>query len=67
MQYASAVALASLSGKPPSTHRPTQPRTQSSPSSRLPASPSMRHRSPQCSLPLMAEKSKTYRHSHSGH
>lgn len=50
MQYVSALALASLSGKAPSTSPFTKPRTPLSPSSRLPASPSMRHRSMQ-SLP----------------
>ena len=49
MQYVSALALASLSGKAPSTSPFTKPRNPLSPSSMPLASPSMRHKSMQSS------------------
>ena len=58
MQYVSAVALASLSGKAPSTPAFIKPRTQLSPSSRPLANPSMRLKSTPFSLPSRAEPSR---------
>lgn len=60
MQYVSAVALASLSGKAPSNTFITQPRTQSSLSSRPPASPSTRLRLTPSSRLSIIERSTRY-------
>lgn len=60
MQYVSAVALASLSGKAPSNALIIQLGTLSLPSSRPPASPSMRLRSTQFSRLSIIERSTRY-------
>ena len=60
MQYASALALASLTGKAPSNASLIQPRTQSPLSSRLPESPSMMPKSMQSLSPLTIEKLRKY-------
>ena len=67
MQYVSAVALAGLSGKAPSTSQFTQPRSQSSPSSMPLASPSIWLRSLPSLTPSRAELSTMYLPLHSGH
>ena len=67
MQYASAVALASLSGKAPSNSTLIQPRTPSPLFSRPLESPSMMLKSMQSLSPLTIEKLRTYSIIYPGH